>query len=297
MTYTATYTANANTTIAKAVVSVDGKWTDAAGNPGAASQSASFLVDTIAPTVKQVVAIPGSGTLNAGQSGLIDLVTSENVKVSGAELLLSNGGVATYDATRSTGTSLVFDYTVGSNQGTSKKPVSVVGVEYLAGGYAQDTAGNAAVLSGAASSLGFAVAGTASNPASVTVDAGATAENFGASNAAAGFQSSTGTLQLDDWKDFKGTVAGLSAAGTNSLDLVGFSSVSAKTVSYTANTTGQAGGKLTVTNSANQTASIQLLGSYSLSSFKLADDGHGGTTLYDPKTPVASHGSALTKPV
>ena len=33
LTYTATYTASANTDIANAVVSVDGAWTDAAGNP------------------------------------------------------------------------------------------------------------------------------------------------------------------------------------------------------------------------------------------------------------------------
>ncbi len=301
-----TTTANASGAWSKTVGSLtDGTYsysataTDAAGNTSLAATLATFTVDTTAPTVKQVVAIPGSGTLNAGQSGLIDLVTSENVKVSGAELLLSNGGVATYDASHSTGTSLVFDYSVdaNTNQGTNKTAVSVVGVEYAAGGGIQDSAGNAAVLAGAAKSLGFAVAGTVPKPASVAIDNGGTAEIFGASSENVAFSSSTGstgTLKLDKSTAFTGTVSNLTGNKTTGqydvIDLADFAYNSGTVANWSktgVNSSGQTTGVLTVSNAAHS-ATIALLGNYASSQFITGSDAHGGTTVVDPPKAVAA---------
>jgi hypothetical protein len=87
----------------------------------------------------------------------------------------------------------------------------------------------------------------------------------------------TGVLELSDWTAFTGTVGGLSTTGTNSIDLAGFTLTGAK-ASYSGTT---AAGVLTVSNG-TQTAKIHLIGDYLGSSFTLAGDGHGGTTVKDP---------------
>ena len=56
------------------------------------------------------------GALDVGSSGTLALTINENVTVTGAPTLtLNDGGTATYDAAKSTATSLVFDYTVTSS--------------------------------------------------------------------------------------------------------------------------------------------------------------------------------------
>ena len=63
--------------------------------------------------------------LGIGQSVAFTLTTSQAVTVSGSPVLtLSNGAAVTYNATASTGTSLVFDYTVTAGQDTSDLKVS-----------------------------------------------------------------------------------------------------------------------------------------------------------------------------
>ncbi len=82
------------------------------------------------------------------------------------------------------------------------------------------------------------------------------------------------TLILDTSTQFKGTVAGLySVAPFDTIDLVDIAGASAKISNYAPNATG---GTLTVT------ANIALLGQYSLASFAIASDGHGGTAFVDP---------------
>ena len=50
--YTATFTANANTHVTNAAVSVSaGSWTESNGNPGSGGSTETFVVDTVTPTV------------------------------------------------------------------------------------------------------------------------------------------------------------------------------------------------------------------------------------------------------
>jgi len=122
---------------------------DAFGN--AANLSLSGLtqigpqIDTKAPTFTAVVETPATGDLDAGNSVAITLTASEAVVVAGAPTLtLNDGATATYDAAKSTTTSLVFDYTVAAGQNTAALKVNAVN---LAGGSVLDLAGNAAKLS------------------------------------------------------------------------------------------------------------------------------------------------------
>ena len=57
LTYTATFTANANTDISNGSVSVTaGTWHEANGNPGTGATSTAFVVDTVTPTAAVTVA-------------------------------------------------------------------------------------------------------------------------------------------------------------------------------------------------------------------------------------------------
>lgn len=90
----------------------------------------------------------GAGTLELGQTAVLTLTMSEAVVVSGGtpSLSLNDGGTAIYNAAASTGTSLVFDYTVTAGQYSSA--LAVTGVN-LNGATIASTAGVAANLSGA----------------------------------------------------------------------------------------------------------------------------------------------------
>ena len=93
--------------------------------------SANYWADVVfdsAPMVSAVSSSPATGQVTTGQTVAITLTTSGAVTVTGSPvLLLNDGGTASYDAVHSTATSLVFDYTVPSNQGTSS--LSVIGIE------------------------------------------------------------------------------------------------------------------------------------------------------------------------
>jgi hypothetical protein len=52
-------------------------------------------------------------------------------------------------------------------------------------------------------------------------------------------------------------------------------------------------GTLTVTDGTH-TAKLEMLGQYSLGSFNLTTDGHGGTLIHDP--PVSSGGPPIAPP-
>jgi hypothetical protein len=87
----------------------------------------------------------------------------------------------------------------------------------------------------------------------------------------------TGELRLVDFKDFTGKVAGLSTAGANMIDLVGFNIVGTK-ATYSGTATS---GVLTVSNG-TQTATIHLLGNYLGHPFTVVSDGVGGVFIKDP---------------
>ena len=91
----------------------------------------------------------------------------------------------------------------------------------------------------------------------------------------------TGVLELEDSVGYTGKVLGLSNAGTNSLDLTDITFTSGVTKATYSGTT--ASGTLTVTDGTH-TAHIQLVGNYTTAgAFVLSSDGHGGTTVIDPR--------------
>lgn len=100
---------------------------------------------------------------------------------------------------------------------------------------------------------------------------------------------SSGTLILDQSQAFSGTVAGLATSGAQNIDLLNISSASLQPLSYTAS---GGSGTLTVTDG-TITAQLNLIGAYTVGSFKISDDGHGGTLITDP--PVSS-GSGVAPP-
>ena len=132
---------------------------DVAGNTavvtGAVTNPAGILkIDTTAAAVSSVVTsgpgiTSGNGTLGAGSVVTLTVNLSEPAVVNTAggtpTLTLNDGGVATYSAGSGT-TALAFTYTVASGQNT---PDLAVTAANLNGGSITDTAGNAAVLTGA----------------------------------------------------------------------------------------------------------------------------------------------------
>jgi hypothetical protein len=127
---------------------------DVAGNTavvtGAATNPAGILlVDGTAPTVSSVTTSPGSGSVILGGVVTLTVNFSESVVVSTTggtpTLTLNDGGTATYTGGSGTG-ALAFSYTVAAGQNTSDLTVTALN---LNGGTIKDTAGNAAVVTGA----------------------------------------------------------------------------------------------------------------------------------------------------
>ena len=135
--------------------------TDAAGNPadltGAVGNPPGILqIDTTRPPVTSVfnvITTPGSGDLGAGSSVAIRINLTGSATVTGGPptLTLSDGGVATYDATNSTPTSLAFVHTVLSNQNTPDLTITTFELNRAT---VADGSGNAADLSGAVTNPG-----------------------------------------------------------------------------------------------------------------------------------------------
>ncbi|MCC0804884.1 calcium-binding protein [Methylobacterium sp. W2] len=153
--YTATLIPTANSEDSTNVVTLSTGYTDVAGNTGTTASTGNFTVDTLAPTVLSVAAsgpgiTDGSGTLVTGQTVSFTFTMSEAVIVStGDELAirLSNGATAVYNALKSTGTLLVFDYTVLVDQISSD--LAVTGIS-LNGAVITDANGNPFDASGSA---------------------------------------------------------------------------------------------------------------------------------------------------
>ena len=93
------------------------------------------------------------------------------------------------------------------------------------------------------------------------------------------FTGTTGVLELAHSQTYTGKVSGLSTKGTSSLDLLDI--VFTKGVTKATYSGSKSSGILTVTDGTH-TAKITLLGNYTLSTFKVSDDTHGGTSVVDP---------------
>jgi hypothetical protein len=93
------------------------------------------------------------------------------------------------------------------------------------------------------------------------------------------FESSTGTLKLDDPTHFSGHISGLT--GSDGIDLFGFDSTTVVTADIEATQT-----ILTATDDNHSgplsAAVITLLGNYTGSSFNWSNDMHGGILIVDP---------------
>ena len=261
---------------------------DGAGNAavlaGAARKPAGNLkIDTAAPTVTQVVAAPGTGEVATGHTARITLHMSEAVSVSGAPILLLNdGGTGSFDAARSSPTTLAFDYAVASGQVTTDLRAS--GIELPSTSSIHDLAGNNADLSGAGADIGLQINTNATGPAGpsggdFTVNSGTQVELFGASSASVSFApGGVGTLKLDASSQFTGKLSGF--AGQDVIDLFDIGFGANTTLAYSADKD-NTGGTLSVMDGAH-IANIALLGQYMASQFAMSSDGHGRTLVTDP---------------
>src|SRR4029078_13031881 len=99
------------------------------------------------------LASSAQGVFQAGDLVTITLGLSEAVSVSGGvpTLALSDGGIATFDAARSSATSLVFNYTVG-NKDAATSSLSITALRQN-GASILDAAGNSANVATAVASL------------------------------------------------------------------------------------------------------------------------------------------------
>jgi hypothetical protein len=199
---------------------------DVAGNTavitGAATNPAGTLqIDTAAPTVSSVATSPASGTVILGGVVTLTVNFSENVVVTGTPTLtLNDGGTATYSGGSGSG-ALAFSYTVAAGQNTSDLTVTALN---LNGGTIKDVAGNAAVVTGAATNpagvllidgTAPAVSSVTTSPASGTVIAGGVVTltvNFSES-VAVNTTGGTPTLTLSDG----GTATYSGGSGTGAL--------------------------------------------------------------------------------
>jgi autotransporter passenger strand-loop-strand repeat protein len=133
------------------------------------------------------------------------------------------------------------------------------------------------VSSGGQIALGLTIDGGLANIAG-TMSAGQTVR----------FTGSSGVLSLHNLGGFHAKISGLHLSGQE-VDLAGFAFSTGETATWT-----QAGtsGTLTVHDGA-KTANLVLIGAYATSDFHLAQDGHGGTFVTDPK--AASQTIAATR--
>ena len=126
---------------------------------------------------------------------------------------------------------------------------------------------------------------------SVVIGAGASVELTGAYSGTATFAAGSGTLTIDHSANFSGKIGGQLAIG-DVIDLADITTGANATLAYSGN---NSPGTLTVSDGTN-TASIALLGNYSLANFTVSSDGHGGTSLVDPPIPTGQSGdSALNQ--
>ena len=120
---------------------------------GAANITVSGTTIPPPPVVLSVTASPATGNVAIGSLVTLTVTMSEAVTISGGtpSLTLNNGGTATYDAVRSGGTTLVFDYTVLSTA-TTAPALAVTGFD-ANGATIEDASENSANFSGVAATF------------------------------------------------------------------------------------------------------------------------------------------------
>ena len=128
-----------------------------------------------------------------------------------------------------------------------------------------------------------ALVGTAG---SATIGTGATLELSAADSASVTFAGATGTLRLDHSSTFSGEMFNFTGNGS----LSGSDQIDLRNIKYNSVHDSYANGVLTLTDGSDDTAKLNFNGSYTLANFKFANDGSGGTIVYDP--PVTSRQSA-----
>src|SRR5258707_3003198 len=104
------------------------------------------------------------------------------------------------------------------------------------------------------------------------------------------FAGATGTLTIDHSASFSGTIGGQLAIG-DVLDLHDITAGANATIGYSGN---NSPGVLTVSDGTH-TASLALLGNYSLANFTASSDGNGGTSVIDPPLPTDQRSNLLPK--
>jgi serralysin len=108
-------------------------------------------------------------------------------------------------------------------------------------------------------------------------------ELTGADAGSVTFSSPTGMLILDHSSTFSGEIFNFTGDGS----LAGSDQINLKDISFNSVHDSYANGVLTITDGTN-TAELNFNGSYTLANFKFANDGSGGTIVYDPPAPPSN---------
>jgi hypothetical protein len=209
-----------------------------------------------------------------------DTLTNVDNTISGAgalgdgRLTFINGAAGVVNAT-STTNALVIN--------TGGPAVSNAGVLEAATGATltiQDGIANTGSI--AANGGTVSVQGMVSGAGSATIGAGGQIEFGAAASCAVGFTGSAGKLILDDSQQFSGSIAGLSPAHAG--DVVDLSDISFASATETyAGTT--ASGVLTISDGSH-TATLALVGNFTIGSFAFSADASGHVQFHDPAVAV-----------
>jgi Tryptophan-rich Synechocystis species C-terminal domain len=250
---------------------------------------------TIGPIVTVIEAFGSTELVQAGGNFFLDAITSGSgpeLKYGGSPVVAGEFGSWTPIATEITGSGYEVAWKLpGTNQysiwftDSSGNEISNTGAILgssntlisLEGSFHQDLNGDGVVFtSGSGSVVGAG---------SLVIGAGAGVELTGAYSGAITFASASGTLTIDHSASFSGTIAGQLATG-DKIDLADITAGANATIAYSGN---NSPGTLTVSDGTH-TASMALLGNYSLANFTASSDGHGGTSVIDPPLYQASSG-------
>jgi hypothetical protein len=120
------------------------------------------------------------------------------------------------------------------------------------------------------------------NAGSATIGTGAALEIVDTYSGSVTFATSTGMLQLDSPSTFNGEIFNFTGNGS----LSGSDQIDLKGINYNSVQDSYANGVLNVTEGFDS-ANLNFNGSYTLANFSLANDGSGGTTVYDPSSSTA----------
>ena len=272
--------------------------TDAAGNT--ASTSLTFTLDTTAPAITSRLAndtgssstdritsdptLTGGGAANAVVHFTIDgsaIAATATADASGAWSFtptgLGNGShtvVASETDAAGNTASASLTFTLRQYQYRGRHTARLANAT---GSLSTDSITSNATLTGAAN----AIAPTATADASGASITGASILEIGGNSSAnVNFAAAaTGTLRLDNSQAYTGQVSGFSPGTKFDLSDINFAS-NTTTATYFGDTTH---GTLTVKDASNHTANIALQGNYLGLVWTTSADGHGGTTVIDPR--------------